>query len=277
MPEGPEVTIIREGLHKLLKGKYIHSIKIGDGSRYRNKAPDLMNTFLETTPSKIIKIDSKGKLIFWELENGYYMLNTLGMSGIWSSEKKKHISLQIHYGKKNDKESQQKILYFADQRHFGTVKFIQGEAELNKKLKTIGPDMLNDKDMSFEVFEKRMRKQDKKNITVALMNQKVVSGIGNYLKSESLYHAKISPLLKVEDLSKERLKLLYQACRLKIVASYNQGGASLRDYMDIDDKEGQYHFTFQVYGQKKTPEGLKVEHIQTNDKRGTFWVPEVQN
>ena len=46
--------------------------------------------------------------------------------------------MQIHYGKKNDKESQQKILYFADQRHFGTVKFIQGEAELNKKLVLVG-------------------------------------------------------------------------------------------------------------------------------------------
>ena len=277
MPEGPEVTIIREGLHKLLKGKYIHSIKIGEGSRYRNKDPDLMNTFLETTPSKVIKIDSKGKLIFWELENDFYMLNTLAMSGIWSSEKKEHISLQIHYGKKNDKESDLKILYFADQRHFGTVKFIKGPSELNKKISSIGPDMLNEKDISFEVFEKRMRKQDKKNITVALMNQKVISGIGNYLKSESLYHSKISPLLNVEDLNQERLKTLYQSCRLKIVASYNQGGASLKDYKDIDDKEGQYHFTFQVYGKKKNPEGLKVEHIQTDDKRVTFWVPEVQS
>ena len=63
---------------------------------------------------------------------------------------------------------------------------------------------------------------------------------------------------------------------LKIVGSYNKGGASLRHYADIEDKKGQYEFTFEVYNKKEDKLGNKVITEDTLDKRRTYWVPNFQ-
>lgn len=299
MPEGPEVTIITEGLNKKLKGTQLLEFNILSGSRYKKKAPNnylhFMNLFNNNIDDKsnnksnnkksndknsndknigikIININCKGKFIYWEFENNVFMFNTLGMSGVWSRTKEKHSSIEIIYKTSIHK----KKIYFVDQRHFGTIKFVFTKKELNDKLKTIGPDILNDKDMSLDLFNKIIKKHPPKNITSVLMNQKIISGIGNYLKSESLYHAKISPFRTVESLSEEEINNLYQSCRLKIIGSYNLGGVSVRHFKDVDDKKGQYTFRLEVYGKKQDKLGNKLNHDITPDKRYTYWTPNVQ-
>jgi DNA-formamidopyrimidine glycosylase len=278
MPEGPEVTIVAEGLLRKLKNKEIYSINILSGSRYNKKAPDGYQDFSKSLPTRVTDIRNKGKFLYWTFENGQIMFNTLGMSGIWTSSYQKHASVKITFvdsvigniGKIS------KTIYFVDQRHFGTIKFVSSKKELTDKLNTIGPDLLNDKTMTFNKFKSALKKRPKWNITKALMNQKVISGIGNYLKSESLYHSKISPHLNIEDLNDDRLYKLYQSCRLKIVSSYNQGGVSMRHFKDVDDKKGQYEFSFKVYGRKKDKKGNTIKREITADKRATFWVPSIQ-
>lgn len=271
MPEGPEVTIISENLNSLLQGKEILSIEITDTSRYRNKSPDNYNFFIDNLPLKVKKVENKGKLIYFTFQKNIFLLNTLGMSGVWKKKKEKHTSVIIEYKDKNTKK-----LYFVDQRHFGTLKFLTSKEELEKKLNQIGPDMLNDKKMSFQLFNKRLQKYKNYNIVKALMDQKVVSGVGNYLKSESLYHARICPYSKIEELSQNELYRLYQSIRLKIVGSYNQGGVSVKNFADVDDKKGQFHFRFEVYCRKRDPYGNKVEKIVLADKRSTYYVPVLQ-
>lgn len=272
MPEGPEVTIISEGLNLQLKGKTLLEINIIKGSRYVKKAPDNYNKICELLPLKINSINCKGKFIYWDLGNNIYMYNTLGMSGIWTKTKEKHTSIEIVYKSNNKK----KYMYFVDQRHFGTIKFVFTKKELENKLKTIGPDLLNDKNMSVDIFKKILKKHEHKNITSVLMNQKIISGIGNYLKSESLYHAKISPFRTISSLSDDEIKNLYQSCRLKIVGSYNLGGVSVRHFKDVDDKKGQYTFKLEVYGKKKDKKGNTLKHDMTPDKRFTYWTPVIQ-
>ena len=76
-----------------------------------------------------------------------------------------------------------KLTYYRDTRRFGTFKiFHKDNSTLDKKLATLGPDMLNDPP-SFDEFVMRLRKKNHWNITKALMDQKVVSGIGNYIKA----------------------------------------------------------------------------------------------
>jgi len=278
MPEGPEVTIVAENLNKLLKNKYIHSYQLTDNGRYRKKGPDNCIPFGDSLPLKVMKVENKGKLIFFTFTDGkkeFYMLNTLGMSGVWHKQTGKHTCFVFEYSSSKEGVKKEKI-YFIDQRHFGTIKFLTSKEDLEKKLKDIGPDMLNDSKMSLELFKERMMKYKHWNLVKALMCQKIISGIGNYLKSESLYHAKISPLLKVEDLSEDQFYQLYQSIRLKIVSSYNDGGVSVKNFSDIDDKKGQYHFSFEVYGKKEDKFGNKVERVVLADKRSTFYVPKIQ-
>ena len=272
MPEGPEVTITAIELDNLLKGAEITGVEITPTSRYRDKAPDNFIPFQEALPLGVEGVHNKGKLIYFQFSKRFYLLNTLGMSGGWSHRRSKHTSFSFTYLLDGLEEK----IYFTDVRHFGTLKFIIGKGDLEKKLKTLGPDMLNDPDMSFQKFKRIMDRHSSKNITKVLMNQCIISGVGNYLKSEALYHAGIHPLRKVESLSEEELERLYQAIRLKIVGSFNQGGVSVKDFTDIEDKKGQFQFQFQVYGRNMDRLGNKVKRITTPDGRSTFYVEEIQ-
>jgi DNA-formamidopyrimidine glycosylase len=269
MPEGPEVTILTENLNYELKDKIIENFEISSTSRYRNKAPDNFIDFKENLPLKIKRVKNKGKLIYFLFSNDFSLINTLGMSGGWSKTKGKHTSVTITLkgGKK---------YYFIDVRHFGTFKFFNTKDELENRLNKLGPDMLNDKDLTSIYFIKRLRKYKHYNICKAIMDQKIICGVGNYLKSESLYHAKINPLMKVEDLTTEDLERLFKSIRKKIKESYLSEGVSVRDFSDLDDKKGKYQFYFEVYCQKKDTKGRKVVKIVTPDKRSTYYVPEVQ-
>ena len=279
MPEGPEVTIVAEGLDEILQGKYITNFEVTDNGRYRNKAPDNSVPFGDSLPLLVEKVENKGKLIYFTFsskKDKFYMINTLGMSGVWKKRREKHTCFILEYiSSLEDKERREKI-YFVDQRHFGTIKFLTSEEDLEKKLREIGPDMLNDPKMNYKLFKERLLKYKHWNIVKVLMCQKIISGIGNYLKSESLYHARLSPFLKVEDLSEQQFYNLYQSIRLKIVSSYNQGGVSVKNFVDVDDKKGQYHFTFQVYCEKYDKKGNKVEKVVLDDKRSTYYVPVLQ-
>ena len=130
-----------------------------------------------------------------------------------------------------------------------------------------------------ELFVSRLRKygaKANKNITEIIMEQKVVSGIGNYLKCEGLYNAKVSPWAKINDLTDENLAELYSSLRANITRSYKVGGASIRHYSDVDGVEGEFEYDMQVYGKKKCPNGSNIIYEDTPDKRTTYWCPTVQ-
>lgn len=269
MPEGPEVTILTENLNHELKGKTVIDFEITSTSRYRDKAPDNFLHFYDSLPLKIKGVKNKGKLIYFVFDKNFSLLNTLGMSGGWSKSKGKHTSviMTLKGGKK---------YYFIDTRHFGTFKFFDTKGDLDKRLSKLGPDMLNDRDVTSATFIRRLRKYKHYNICKAVMDQKIICGVGNYLKSESLYHAKINPLKRVEDLTSKELERLFRSIRKKIKESYLSEGVSVRDFSDLDDKKGKYQFYFEVYCQKEDSQGRKVVKVVTPDKRSTYYVPQVQ-
>jgi DNA-formamidopyrimidine glycosylase len=283
MPEGPEVTVIRQGLHKILQNQYIHQFDYDfKTSRYHKKKPIGYNEFSSTLPSKILEVNSKGKFIYFKFDNGWYLYNTLGMSGGWYMHLKSHPHLVVHYIKnkvvKNEDELEK--IWFIDPRHFGTFKFVKGETELNKKLKTIGADLLNDNITDTE-FITKYRKCNHKKIDVVLNDQKVFSGIGNYLKAEILYTAAISPHTLIGNIPDWKLKELLNAIKDRITASYKMGGASVQNYSDLKDNEGKFQQYFQVYKKKIDSHGNKVisERVsKPNDPKSqkTYWAPDVQ-
>jgi formamidopyrimidine-DNA glycosylase len=117
-------------------------------------------------------------------------------------------------------------LYFYDQLSYGTLKELS-QSELESKLKKIGVDM-GDPETTFDDFYDSLYKSPKnlsKLIGNLIVNQKIISGVGNYLRADSLWAAKISPFRKLKDISKAELKKLYHQIRILI---YGSGSKSLK-------------------------------------------------
>lgn len=285
MPEGPEVKVIVDGLNSVLKNKYIVDINLTKTGRYRNKAPNGFKdfkSFVTKKKPKIEKILVKGKFIYFLINNGWYIFNQLGMSGIWSHQPQKHTCLILTYTQSNPNNiianifnSNLKKLYFIDQRHFGIFEFTNKKSILNQKLNSIGPDLLNQK-VTIQQFKNILNNHLNKNICKVLMDQKIISGIGNYLKSEILYESKLHPLLTIKQLTSKEINNLLKASQRLIKASYNAQGNSLRHYKNVESEKGTFEFQLKVYGRKKDPFGNPVKRIKTPDNRSTFFVENIQ-
>jgi len=306
MPEGPEVTTIVNGLRALLNSVEIIDWKFQDKTRYATKAPDGYNNFMvdihnPTVSVKVIEVLNKGKFIYWKFSNGWVLFQTLGMSGGWYNKPKLHTVCIVKYipiantrsiktdiktdsrsSKNGDKNIYiNKKIYFNDQRRFGTFKWIPpniAKQELDKKLKDIGPDMLNEPPTLDEFRDiLRRNKNNNKTINRIITDQKQISGVGNYLRSEILYAAKISPYRLIELLTDSDIKNIYNSTIDKIRASYITGGASIQNYSNIDNSKGTFAFSMEVYKKKHDPKGrvVKVEKI-AGDGQSTHWVPSYQ-
>jgi DNA-formamidopyrimidine glycosylase len=281
MPEGPEVKLTVDHINKYVKNFKIKDIEIIGGRYIRHKAPNNYLKFrnlLKDKPFTIKSVFSKGKGIFFELKNKnkkYFIYNTLGMSGGWSGKKNKYST--ILFTLKNTKTKKSKNLYFWDIRNFGIIRFYDNKEDFDKKINSIGPDMLNDT-TTFEIFEERLKLQklQKKTIVEILMNQKIISGVGNYIKCEALYLSKLSPHRTIKSLNQNELKLLFFNIKVVIIKSYEMQGNSIRTYSNFNNDRGNYQDLLKVYMKKKDPSGCAVIRERTKDKRSTFWVPEIQ-
>lgn len=266
MPEGPEVKRIGEGLARAISGKTVVEANILSG-RYKKKLPSGWD-HLNNLPLRVVGAGVHGKFLYWLCDNETFFYSTLGMTGSWNNKAKKNARLEFKF-------SDGSAVYYNDTRNFGTFKVVKGKQNLIDKLKSLGPDMLAE-DVSDETFISRLRKKSSWGITKVLMDQSVVCGVGNYLKSDSLWLAKINPHKTVSDLTDGELSILNRSIKKIIRESYNSGGATIRSYAGFDEEEGQYGRRFLVYGQDQDPDGNDVIREETADKRNTHWVPEVQ-
>jgi formamidopyrimidine-DNA glycosylase len=274
MPEGAEVRTIVDQIKKIENSKIIKLDLIG--GRFKTKPDISLSKFQEELNNcqyPIIKaINCKGKFIYWKLSDSTNLISTLGMSGAWQFNPSKHSGVGIHLSLPFEPGINiREIIYFNDTRHFGTIKRVT-EKELQEKLNSIGPDMLNSPP-SQEDFNKKI-KQDK-TLPEILMNQKNISGVGNYVKAEALFRAKLSPHRTGLSLSDNELELLKESIENVLKESYNLQGASLMTYKDANGAEGGFENFLKVYG-KNQIDNMKILKEETLDKRTTWWCPEIQ-
>lgn len=269
MPEGPEVRRMAEGLARRIEGRTIVEAKVL-GGKWLKKPPTGIERMVETSANGSADVQwvrVKGKFIYAKIGD-IFMWNTLGMSGGWRDQPGKH----AHFVFRLDDGT---AVYFEDVRRFGNISFYSDFVEIYNKLKAAGPDLLNE-DVSYEEFSGRLLKRGHKNICQLLMDQKVLSGIGNYIKSETLYRAGVSPHLAAKDIPEGQMRKLWEWSRAIIRKSYEQGGATLATYTDMDGNRGDFVFSFHVYRKLTDPLGHRVIHEVTPDGRMTHWVPEMQ-
>lgn len=307
MPEVIEIKKYSDFLRKILKNKFISDITIKKG-RYKTHKPfPLYNKIKKLLPLKVIDIKTKGKFLYFILENDYYIFSTLGLHGGWTycktptnkfifpklldyinnnrlqQYKKTALNnLNVEFKIKSSNSNSIKLYYY-DSLSFGTLKVVNNKKDLEIKLKSIGPDIL-DKDTTFDVFlhqiNKIKNKQKEKAIGLILMNQKIISGIGNYLRSDILWLSKISPFRKICDLSIKELSLIYKNARLLTWGDYNRPKAIKYNIIKKSDKlPKDYNRNFFIYNSKEDIYGnevVKEELYNGSHKRFIYWIPKRQ-
>lgn len=262
MPESPEVNFYYTTFFKSIIGKKLKNIEILSG-RYKKKEIEGLSTLLDKLPLTIEETGIKGKNIWIKLNNNFAIYFTHGMTGYWTTtnEKFNHIKLIIDNNQ----------LFFNDMRGFGTVT-IMTHFELESRLEKIGIDVmkiqLKDKQTIFDkLFTK---KNNTKMIGKILMDQSILSGIGNYLRAEILWDSKISPYRLLNNFTQEDKEVLLNSI-IKIT-HYHYNNIIKNKQPHYPSREG----TFKVYMQEKDPNGLTVSHDKM-DSRTVHWVKDLQS
>lgn len=258
----------------------------GQKSRYASTPPEGLKEFLTSfrtdtirmiaiSECKVVSVKTRGKFMYWEFSNGWYLLCTFGMSGQWSPKQGKHVCLDITlYDDKVNVETFN--IYFNDPRHFGTIKFVKGEDQLKTKLSELGWDPLQDDLTKYSDWLIGVLSKTSKPIGQLLMDQSLFAGVGNYIRAEALYLAKMSPWKPANQFSKDDAQNLFQACIDVMQTSYQYQGATIQTYKTAYGEEGRYSSCFKVYGKKTDPLGNKIIKEDTPDKRTIHWCPTVQ-
>jgi formamidopyrimidine-DNA glycosylase len=139
-----------------------------------------------------------------------------------------------------------------------------------------------EKETTFEVFKKAVGKgaNQGKAIGNVLVNQRVISGVGNYLRADALWLAKVSPFRKVSELNNDELEAVYKSVRALMWGDYAPEEARRMGYIGKEFKiPHDYGREFFVYRQEADLDGRKVrkeELYEGSQKRSIYWVPEVQ-
>lgn len=303
MPEINEVRQYANFLLSKLKNKNILEINILNG-RYKKHGPfENYNKLKHNLPIKLIDVKTKGKFLYMifspEHNSKIYLFSTLGLSGGWIYKKHKETSKFEHptileYLDKDSIDSYMSTsikhlnvefktehgsMYFYDTLSFGTLKVIDDNKDLDKKLNSIGPDIM---DLDYNIFHEQITKKKnlKKVIGVVLMDQKTISGIGNYLRADILWMSKISPFRKVNKLSDEDLKLIFHNSKVLTWGQFDKKEAKRLKIISNKDKlPSDYDRDFFVYNEDEDIHGNKVikeELYEGSQKRFIFWVKNYQ-
>lgn len=224
------------------------------------------------------------KLIFafqGDAGRNLWLLSSLGLEGRWVLTPQKNSGVSLLFGRW-DKSVRgfhlrrvDLCLYYDDSRRFGQMVWFGYLDEINAQLKDVGPDWLSGS-ITLEQFAKEIRNQriSRWPICKFLMDQKRFSGIGNYLKAEILYAARVRPDRMLFTLTDEEIAALFEHCQAIPLSSYQQGGHTSRTYLAPDGRAGGY--PVKIYRQMVDPHGYRIVSGEMGDGRTSWYVPEVQ-
>lgn len=278
MPELPEVETVMRGLQQRLEGRTIvHAVA---------HRPDLrwpLPTGLQQrlTGARVTSFRRRGKYILMRLNGGDSVLLHLGMSGrmVLTPVRPNQPTLHEHLVLETNDGWR---MGFVDPRRFGSVDLVATAREDGHKLLAgLGPEPL---DRTFTVASLSASLASKKTpIKAALLDQKVIAGLGNIYVSEALFRAGISPQRSAHTVPGARAARLVPAIKETLREAIAAGGSSLRDYVQPDGELGYFQKAWKVYGR----EGEACEHCPgppackgirriTQSGRSTFYCPRTQ-
>jgi formamidopyrimidine-DNA glycosylase len=259
MPEGPECHYAGYRLEKALQNNKITAFNI-HGGRYETHGPfdgfDQLQKDIEQNNHTVKAVGCRGKLIVIFFDNDMCLLSTLGLKGSWTTRHAKHCDVSLTV-------NNSLTIWFKDQMHYGTLKYVTLQEAIDK-MQSLGPDVtVSDPAFTYNYLCSIITRYKRWDLAKLLMDQSKISGIGNYLKAEILYRAKLPPTLLCSEISPQGTSKLYDAI-IDIPKQYFQ------QYL------GKANIRMQVYGRPKDRLGYTVERCKTKDGRTSHWVPAIQ-
>ena len=282
MPELPEVEVVRRSLQSFIKGLEIKKVSVFNRNLRYKISRDFDKKIIN---QKIIFIRRRSKFLLLGLQNHSVILMHLGMTGkifIINNSSKKVFKTSFYYENEINKKHNHIIIKFNkfikliynDVRKFGFVKIIPyGSIKENNHLRLLGPEPLN-KDFNIKYLNTKI-KNIKKNIKNLLMDQKLVSGLGNIYVNEILHLSSVNPLKVSKNLKIHQAKKIVKNVKTILLKAIKSGGSSIRDFKGALGKKGNFQQKFMVYdrnGQvcKKIGCRGKIKKIYISN-RSTFY------
>jgi len=272
MPELPEVETTRRGLLRILPKRAILRAEI-HALKLRLVIPRDIPAALKG--AHVTDITRRAKYMIWHLSNGRDLVVHLGMSGRF-----RHSAARDFECTKHDHFilylSDDTVLAYHDPRKFGLIDWAKSNDVDHAWLANIGIDPLSDDLNAAWLYDKlRGRKTSMK---AALLDQKMINGLGNIYVSEALFYAKIRPTRIAARVTKNETAKLVPAIKKVLHDAIGAGGSSLRDYRDVDGQVGFFQDRFTVYGRANEPCRTCKTPIKqiTQNGRSSFYCPHCQ-
>ena len=272
MPELPEVETVRRGLEKLVKNKKINNVQVlWPRIIEQPEVPIFEATLIGET---IESIGRRGKFLIFHLSH-YEMISHLRMEGKYQYFKKEEpIDKHTHVIFSFEDGSQ---LRYHDVRKFGRMTIVEkGASNTYKGILKLGPEPLPDLFL-LKDFTLGLQKSHKA-IKPLLLDQKLVTGLGNIYVDEALWEAKIHPEQPADSLRPKEIKLLRQAIIDVLSRAVEAGGTTIRSYLNALGESGSFQVALHVYGQ--TGEACvrcQTPIVKTKvAQRGTHYCPTCQ-
>jgi formamidopyrimidine-DNA glycosylase len=245
MPELPEVETVRRGLAPVMENATLTAIAVRIPKLRWPLPPDLAERLVG---NRIERLSRRAKYLLVHMSDGCIVLIHLGMSGhmtVWPKDapapgRHDHMDFVTDAGN---------LIRFTDPRRFGAV--LLGHADTiddHKLLSKLGPDPLSNQFNAVELA--RRLKGRTSPIKAALMDQRIVAGLGNIYVCESLFRSAISPKRKSGTVLGKRAEALTAAIGSVLADAIAAGGTSLRDHVSPDGTLGYFQHQFSVYGRQ---------------------------
>jgi len=292
MPELPEVETVRRGLEPAMQGARFAKVVVNRGD-LRWPLPKNFAKRLQGTT--VTGLGRRAKYLLADLSSGDVLVMHLGMSGsfhVFEEAKQRTPGAYYHERSKHAAHdhvvfhmSSGAIVTFNDPRRFGSMKLVpRQKLDAEPLLRALGPEPLGN---AFDAAMLALACRGKKtSLKAALLDQRVVAGLGNIYVCEALYRARLSPKRQASTIAtqagapNERAERLVAAIRAVLNDAIAAGGSSLRDHKRTDGELGMFQHNFRVYdreGQKCRTAGCSgtVKRIVQNG-RSTFYCPTCQ-
>src|SRR5580658_162057 len=286
MPELPEVETVRRGLEPAMDGARFRKVEVRRGDLRWPLPKDFAKRLTGTT---VTGLGRRAKYLLADLSSGDVLVMHLGMSGSFHVFGGNDKRLGRYYHEREKHLAHDHVVFhmssgatvtFNDPRRFGSMKLVaRDKIDAEPLLKGLGPEPLGNAFDAAMLAKACQRK--KTSLKAALLDQRIVAGLGNIYVCEALYRARLSPKRLASTIAdrtgapNQRAELLVESIKAVLNAASKDGGSSLRDHRLTDGELGMFQHHFQVYdrdGQKCGTPGCRgtIKRIVQNG-RSTFY------